>query len=66
MCRSAAREGARAPDGGVAELPLDARAVGEIMENNDPTSKVIGYTRRTTGAGGFLVGEVIVDSRQRG
>ena len=65
MCRSAAREGAKAPDGDVPELPLDARAVGEIIENKDPTSKVIGYTRSTTGAGGFLASEVIVDSWDR-
>jgi hypothetical protein len=53
MCRSAAREGARGPDGDDAVVcPLDARAVGEIIEKSDPSSKVTGYTRRTTGDGG--------------
>jgi hypothetical protein len=53
MCRSAAREGARGPDGeDAAVCPLDARAVGEMIEKSDPSNKVTGYTRRTTGDGG--------------
>ena len=63
MYKSAAREGAKALAGcdcwDVEEVPA-ARAVGEISENNDPSSKVNGYTRRTTGEGAGRQGVAIV------
>lgn len=57
--RSAAREGAKGADGSDEEL-LVPRATGEMTENRDPSSKVTGYTRRTTGEGAGRAGADIV------
>jgi len=59
MWRSAAREGAIGAAGSDEEL-LVPRAVGEITENRDPSSRVTGYTKRTTGEGAGRAGEDIV------
>lgn len=62
MCRSAASEGAKGPEGWDCwdrEEPLEPRAVGEMTENNDPRSKVNGYTRRTIGEGAGWAGVTI-------
>lgn len=61
-CRSAAREGAKGPDGSewlVGDF-LVARAVGEMTENSDPSNRVTGYMARTTGEGAGRAGVVIV------
>lgn len=63
-CRSAAREGARGPDGSEVWLcagdALVARAVGEMTENSEPSSNVTGYTARTTGEGAERAAVAIV------
>jgi hypothetical protein len=65
-CRSAARDGARgfAGCGEETDRSLEWRAVGDIVENRDPSNNVAGYMRRTAErrAGGRAVGVAMVVS----